>query len=215
MTEIPDFRDLIQDVTPHMGKDETLPMLCGIRVEADDHHLYLVATDRYTLAVTRRVAPGIGTWTTFLDLDDVKAITALGRIARLRRIDLEHDGRHLTARVGTHALTLDTKDVEGVPSWRPLVREALAAKPQDAPQIVLNARMLARWGHHLRWGAEPLLMWATGPRTPLVIVRGEDFVGLHMPVRVSLPDEDERPRRDAARTAWTQALTAERPALAA
>lgn len=213
MTVIPDFRDLIQDVTPHIGTDKSLPMLCGIRVEADGHHLYLIATDRYTLAVARRAVPGIGTWTAFLDTADIKAVAALGRIARGNVIDLDHDGHHLTVRAGALALTVDVKEAESFPQWRPLVHSALAAQRQDS-EIVLNARMLARWGHHLR-GADALLMWGTGPHKPIVVIRGEDFVGLHMPARLAMLDQDEQPTRDAARDAWTRALNADRPAVAA
>ncbi|WP_406289562.1 hypothetical protein [Embleya sp. NBC_00896] len=223
MTTIPDLRALLRDVTPHMGTDDSLPMLCGIKVEADDRHLYLIATDRYTLAATRRAAPGIGTWSAFLDTDDVKAITALGRIAGTRPIALSHDGRRLTARVGGHALTLDPNDTENgeglgsFPRWRPMVREALAAAPDLTTEVALNARFLARWGGHLRGtdACAPCLVWGSGIRhKPIVITRGEDFIGLQMPIHLG-HTTGEPTALERVRDAWNTTLTADRPAIAA
>ena len=45
------FSEVISQVAVAAGRDDTLPMLTGIRVEIDGEHLVLAATDRFRLAV--------------------------------------------------------------------------------------------------------------------------------------------------------------------
>ncbi len=47
------FAEAISQVAVAAGKDDTLPMLTGIRVEIDGTHMVLAATDRFRLAVRK------------------------------------------------------------------------------------------------------------------------------------------------------------------
>lgn len=49
-----ELHELIAPVIPHAGTDPELPELGVIRLEVRDDVLYAVATDRYTMAATRR-----------------------------------------------------------------------------------------------------------------------------------------------------------------
>ncbi|MFF7248974.1 hypothetical protein ACFZBU_34265 [Embleya sp. NPDC008237] len=214
VTVITDFRSMLRDVAPHMGTDDTLPAWFGIRVEADDRHVHLIATDRYTLAVARRAAPRIGTWTARLTPTDVKALDALCRISRTHNVELAHDGTRPTVRVDTHTLILDNPDTDhdAFPNWKPLVRKALAAASAPTREVAVNARYLARWGRALSRSesSEPALITTAEPGGPLVVARGLDFIGLQMPVKVNVPDTDRSPM-DKIRDAWTWTLDGTAP----
>lgn len=47
-------------VTPHISDDDTLPMLTCVQITIGDGHLLAVATDRFTLAVSRLDVPTLG-----------------------------------------------------------------------------------------------------------------------------------------------------------
>lgn len=47
----PDFAAAVHQVAIAIGRDDTLPVLTGIRIEFESDHLTLAATDRYRLAV--------------------------------------------------------------------------------------------------------------------------------------------------------------------
>ena len=59
------FTEAVAQVTVAASRDETLPILTGVRVEIDGENLTLLATDRYRLAMRtlqwRPVSPGVST----------------------------------------------------------------------------------------------------------------------------------------------------------
>ncbi|HYA51055.1 MAG TPA: DNA polymerase III subunit beta [Streptosporangiaceae bacterium] len=59
------FTEAVAQVTVAASRDETLPILTGVRVEIDGENLTLLATDRYRLAMRtlqwRPVSPGVNT----------------------------------------------------------------------------------------------------------------------------------------------------------
>ena len=59
------FTEAVAQVTVAASRDETLPILTGVRVEIDGENLTLLATDRYRLAMRtlqwRPVSPGVDT----------------------------------------------------------------------------------------------------------------------------------------------------------
>ncbi|WP_405011002.1 hypothetical protein [Kitasatospora sp. NBC_01539] len=220
---LPDLPTIIRQLTPHIGTDETLPVLNGIYLEATGTHLYACATDRYTFALTRRKAPETtqDTWSAVIARTDLTALRALCPTRRhAAELTLTHDrpttrtpDGSLTVSDGTRSLRLSANaPLAGhFPKWRPLFATALAAEPQLTEEAHYSAAFLARWAHAPTNRYEPLTTWSAGPRKPLLVAAGHDFLGLQMPIRhddrPGAPD-DERHDRTALRTTWTDTLNA-------
>ncbi|MGY3341042.1 hypothetical protein ACVW0K_007235 [Streptomyces filamentosus] len=181
------FARLIDRTADHIG-DATLPVLNGVRVEADAEHLYAVATDRYTLAAARYRHHGLD-GEAFARTIPARALPALRRWLTDQPgsapVTLTHaDGKlRFTAEAGE--MTLTTDDAQDYIGWRGLLRDILAAttdRPkgdadgdqEDLP--VLDARLLTRFTT-----AGTYLRIRTGPGPALLV--GEDFLGAQSPVR--------------------------------
>ena len=210
MTTLREFTHLLREVAPHLGTDDTLPMLCGIHLESDGRYLYAAATDRYTIAVARRPLADDGTpepWTAFLTTADLKAVHAITPPRSNGTATLHLDNTHLNVRIGEHTLTLPdrTKEAASFPKWRPLLADALACEPHLTDDLRLQPSFLARWSKSAATGERwtPLTIWASAPDKPVVLARGEDFIGLLMPVRYDRPAPAGR---QAIRTAWAETL---------
>ncbi|GAA5014444.1 hypothetical protein [Kitasatospora paranensis] len=219
-----DLPTIVRQLTPHIGTDDTLPVLNGIYLEATGTHMYAAATDRYTFALARREATDTAQgapWKVLLTRADLAALRALFP-ARRHRVDLTltyqptqgadlSDG-WLTVDDGTRSLRLSANAPLACcfPKWRPLFATALAAEPQLTDEAHYSAAFLARWSKAPADRYEPLTLWSAGPGKPPLIAAGHDFLGLQMPIR-----HDEKPTaeacdrhdRAALRTTWTDTLT--------
>lgn len=208
---VADLPHLLAQVADHRYRDPySLPTLAGVRLEADTTHLYAVATDRFTLAVARTP---LGTdshdsagFAAFLTATDLTTLTALAKATRTRTATLTEQPDTLTVRLDQHRLDLPAhhQERDTFPQWRPLLRPALRGEPALAEEIGLAPWLLARWTAHLpaRDRYTPLLVWGTGPGEPLVLARGEDFLGLQMPVTL----EDRDNSRARVREQWEPVL---------
>ncbi|WP_236246861.1 hypothetical protein [Streptomyces sp. CC210A] len=220
---------LLDRTADHIG-DEYLPVLHGIRLEADTAFLYAIATDRYTLAVARyrhhglnsapfartipaRTLPALRRWLT--DQPGSAPVTLTLTDGRIR----------FTAPHSEMSLAVD--DSQQFIGWRGLLRDVIA-KTKDGDETAFPAlatRLLARFAT-----ADEHLRVRTAPGCEAVLLVGEDFLGAQKPVRsrhegfdtgladsledvnalwdVSLTDPDGltavmptgRPRYDASRT---------------
>ncbi|MFH8786303.1 hypothetical protein [Streptomyces roseoverticillatus] len=188
---IGDFPYLLEQVSDHMYPDDSFAVLNGIYFEADRHYLYAVATDRHTLAATRRkLATGAATgWSRFVPASALKSVRAF---VRLNRRSPVHVG---TASPNGFALATEDQRLE-VPvyegelpevwrgQWRSTLAQAIAAGPALRQELQLSPVLLARWGKAGRAERHmPLTVWSSGPNRPLVIACGEDFLGAQMPLR--------------------------------
>ena len=213
---ITDFPYLLEQITPHMSADKTLPELHGICFEASGEYLYAIASDRYTLAVSRRkVETGPNEpWSVFVTADTLKSVRAFTKLNRRTPLHLDRrrgtDDDLLSLRAGHLALEVPTLEGElprlWAGDWRRYVAEAVAADPDLRREVHLSPGMLARWGK--AGGAargEPLTVWATSPRRPLVIACGPDFLGLQMPITVHADGPGETP--SSIREQWADALS--------
>ncbi|MEV0641996.1 hypothetical protein AB0I77_45155 [Streptomyces sp. NPDC050619] len=198
---ITDFPYLLQQVSDHMSCDKTLPALNGVYFEARGAYLYAVATDRHTMAVTRRrlETRTARPWAVLVGEQELKSLRAFARLNRRTPLTLEFrpatvdlfKPNALAVRAGGQSLEVPGYDGELPALWaRDQWRETLTSHLHSAPnlrqELTLNPTLLARWG---RSGGvarnAPLTVWTGGPGKPLVITCGEDFVGLQMPIRVS------------------------------
>ncbi|NEA72783.1 hypothetical protein [Streptomyces sp. SID13588] len=207
---IRDFPHLLKQVTPHISADTTLPVINGVRFEADATHLYAVATDRYTMVVTRRpVDDGSAAgWSAFVSAADLKAVRSFTTLTRRTPLflDLSPGGQRLTFTAGALALAVPTVDlplaVARRIAWRALIADAMRAVPNLTTEVDLNPTFLGRWASAAR--NDPLTVWGADATKPLLIACGDDFVGLQMPVQN--PDAKSPSRQSALHDLWADAL---------
>ena len=152
-------RDWLARVLPHVGEDDTLPMLMRVQVTVGDGYLLAAATDRFTLAVAHLPAnTGAararftidGQWAREMaaELDDhrradVRAVLALG--GATFSIDLPdfHDEDFEPYFDGEWNATAIGPVTEFI-KWEGLVRPLLT-EPRDPTPVHVRADLLARF----------------------------------------------------------------------
>ena len=179
------LHSMLVQVTPHMGTDDTIPVINAIHLEAGDNHLTAIATDRFTLGIARQGVIDDETWTSAIPAEDLPAVTAWAKAAEFDVVTIdttvEDDDATLTFKGKGGALQIShrARDYAALPSWRKLVRDAITGTPEVVQLSGLTTKYLARWKH-----ADKILhFFQTGPRKPLVFMDDEgDFIGLQMPI---------------------------------
>lgn len=132
-----DLRAAVGQVLTAVGRDETLPMLTGVRMESDGERLTLVATDRFRLATTTipwandggtevaglvpatlletAVKAADSGPVTLAVTDSNLAVTTAGHLVLGRLLDAEFPRwRALLPELAEHAAIVDTADLVGV-----------------------------------------------------------------------------------------------------
>jgi hypothetical protein len=181
-------------VLPHAGVDDTLPVLASVRIEIRAGYLYLAATDRYTMGVTRLRIPAIP--------DRDRATQLACGYAREMRRQLKKAGEVAALTFGDGHLTLDaggsrtatwgTEDNWVFPDWRQLIAKMLAAERRElGDRHGFNPDKLARFSDGS--ALDPLNLWVTNgssrrlgqeppePAPVLLVTRGDWFAGCLMP----------------------------------
>lgn len=180
--------ELLRRVDPHIGRNSGTGFIEGVHLDYDGRHLHAVATDRFTLAVSRERAVGIApAWKL-----TVSAAEWTDNVTALRAWTDSHPGGdniHLSP--GTEGLTATSSRGKLVaqastgyfPEWRDLIRTALHHDPTDSPWSGFQSKLLARW----QLAGERITTWQSAFDKP-VVVYSTNFVGLQMPMR--LGDEE-------------------------
>lgn len=177
--------DALNFVAPERDK---IPVLSAVRLEAGGGNLVAVATDRFTIGVSRVDYAGEAFAAT-LDLADVKRLVALAkcrkRDAAWREVVIVVEPGSLAFRFTTgEALTVCPRQDE-YPSWRSLI-PADDRRMGAVVGVAYDPMMLARFAK-VRPGAERRMTLFAGMsdnRLCLTVVSiGEDFVGAVMPLR--------------------------------
>lgn len=195
------LRTMIQQVAPHMGEDDTLPILNAIHLESRDGYLFAAASDRYTMAVARETLLGPDqTWRAMIPAGDLATVTAWLKNAD-DNIDIAVTENppisDLTLTCQGSVLKTTASIGNGFPQWRTIMRGALTADPEPVPLSAWTTKYLARWKH----ADKTLHAWQAGPDKPLVFTDSEgSFLGMQMPVR---SEED----RTALADRWLRCLT--------
>lgn len=153
-------------VTPHISDDDTLPMLTCVQITIGDGYLLAVATDRFTLAVSRldcatgttRGTIGVpGQWARdaaayFGDVHWYSALTLSLTGTRLA-LAADDDGPD-DALVTELASDLDYDRGVWRPGWRAIVAAALDHPAADRPAVV-NVEYLSRFVPNTSVGLSP------------------------------------------------------------
>ena len=201
-----EWHDLIVPVLPHASDDADLPPLGHIRVEAARQVLYAVASDRYTLGVSRHVlgeAPG--DTAIHIDRRDAKDMLKLFRYSKTEdpqlkividkvriatgRDDLTGVGLGLTieSEMGTRVTLNDVRDHltdHPLVSWRKTIAGVVFRDLEPAsPSLLLSPEFMARWSAACRHPGERVKFFAgPGATDPILMLVEDNFAGVWQPV---------------------------------
>lgn len=196
-------------VTPHSGTSKDCPdILQSVRIELDETGAYLVATDRYTLIMWKLVTTDTaGEGSVVLALADAQRIAkvAAGMPRHLANYSLTltvEDSRASFTALDTTVLCQGLEP-SAFPPFRRLIADAVGKLDEyahnRASDVGLNPAFLAKWVKATDRNG-PVSLHLTGDQR-LIVVAGECFVGLQMPVR----------RDSLALPSWAPGLTVPTP----
>lgn len=180
-----DLHRMLKQVTPHMGTDDTLPVLHAIHLEARAGNIFAIATDRYTMGVARNSIVAEGDWQALIPAEDLPGVTAWLKAGSTTTIAVapapDGDLTVLTfaGNGGSLRIAYPTSTYGQFPSWRKMMRGQLAAEPVAVPLSGFTTDYLARWQH----ADTKLHTWQSGPSKALVLMdEVGDFLGMQMPI---------------------------------
>ncbi|WP_424891176.1 hypothetical protein [Streptomyces sp. XH2] len=178
------LRTAVARVLPHKALPCANPTLEGLLLDFDGSHLYVVASDRFTLAIGRAAAiQSAPAWSRYLDMP---AVSNLDRFLELTdprdpvalSSGYDVDEAPVLWLKGRHgSVELVTDENPDFPDWRELVAKSLANPAQDEP-VVLSPRLLQRWAA----AGDSATFSHRGAGNP-VLVMADDFLGLQAPRR--------------------------------
>lgn len=204
-----EFYQLLSEAVPFAGTDDTLPMLTGICLTSEGNDLIAVATDRYTLGVSRiTLSEPVGLFDQRLlpvkSIARIKGIFPVPRGGELfLRLTFTDEGL-VIEQAGTldQALPSTRFSVKWIdakfPQWRSLLhgKTPVRENPQNV-QAGFNPSYMARFAR-AKQGSEAMVINAPEKvNAPWIVSLGEHFVGLLMPVRI-----------DTVQAAWLPAESA-------
>ncbi|BFP50100.1 hypothetical protein KCMC57_64680 (plasmid) [Kitasatospora sp. CMC57] len=170
---------ILTEATPHMSEDDRLPMLQGIRLEADGTNLFALATDRYTFAVARTHYTQTGRWAVTVPAVEVDVLQAwLAAHHYVARITIEPADTTITFTGERGTLQVRTETAGEFPAWRGLFATALRRPAEEMPFSAWDSEKLARWqapGRLVR-------VWQSAQNQPLLLI-ADGMLGLQMPCR--------------------------------
>lgn len=187
-----DLHRVLSDAKPFMSKDRTMPQLCAMQIECTDNNLIAVATDRFTIGVSRADYTG-EVFTALLSASTVDNIIRLAKTGRRdaneRTVEIEVLSYLSEAGADTVRFNFSTGESVGVtcqtgdfPSWRQLI--PAGSNEQQEATVGFDAAKLAQFAKVA--GSKDMAVTSRGRGKPAVITIGSDFVGAVMPTR--LPD---------------------------
>lgn len=204
------LRQMLNTVSPHMALDDH-PTLCGVRLEITRGTLYVLATDRYSLAVTRHRVAGQHTEpiSMLIRREHVPALTKLLKHApQGESAQLTFTPRDLTVTTpqgAQRAWAAPTSEL----GWRSAVATALERTPQSAHGVspVLDPHLLARLsaaGRGRRQFDDEMHIRITNAAHPVVCFNA-DTLYLLMPQHTV----DETAQLPNPTATWREELTAQ------
>lgn len=212
-----EFRSLVEPVLPLAGRDDMLPVLTAVHIQAEGKWLTASATDRFRAGIKRiekRASDEDPTteWPAFSALVPARAIKSLLTMYRPRRGSLDPT---LTLTVEDDCLTAEATGLFTMfdagrfvyrlqdgefPKFRKLIKEALDT-PEDkrAGEIGLNPKFLADFKT-----SGPVMRYRLGPvGKPVLVSDDEGFIGILMPRKLLNVGPDAHRAED-----WSDTLAA-------
>jgi hypothetical protein len=198
-----DLHRVITEAKNFAGRDATLPMLQNVRIEATETQLVAVATDRFLLGASRADYAGEA-FTVSIEGQQVDALLKMAktvsRDTQWREVTIERRGdeshKLVDFRFNSGEAITVTPSAHEFPKYGQLIPTTTQLETEtrhESPVIGFNAANLAKFAKID--GARAMRVYPRGDK-PTVVLIGEDFAGLIMPVRIA---EDHRAYQ---RPAW-------------
>lgn len=194
---------LVAQTKPHMGEKYEPEAVQSIAFDHDGTHLYAMATNRRTLAVSRTqiVSGSDKPWTALIHRLQVPELAAAIRLLDTKPLNLERTDTQLilSGESGSRiAIALTAPDKEPL-DWRKVLLPALD-KPAATSQMAMDPKLFGAW----KALPGPIQIWSTGENQMSLIVAA-DFLGAQMPVRRDTEDLTLRRELDAWKAAKREA----------
>ncbi|MFE7899229.1 hypothetical protein ACFU3E_17200 [Streptomyces sp. NPDC057424] len=174
---------LVAQTRPHVGNLIDSEAVQCITFDHDGRHLYAMATNRFTMAISRTQLTGVGDkpWTAVVHRMQVPEVEAAVKLLDAKPIELERTDTHLvlSGESGSRiAINLSQPDKEPM-SWRKYLLPLLEQKTAAA-EMSMTPKFFGAWKNL----PGPVSMWCVGEMKPTLIL-ASDFIGMQMPVRTS------------------------------
>jgi hypothetical protein len=195
-----ELHDLIVPVLPHASGDKNSPELDIVRIEVRDNVLYAIASDRYTMAVTRhRLRDATADSTIAISRADAAVMLKLFKFDRNTNPDVQltvgsveaetildpadRPALTVSAKDG-NTLVLHGRDDRQIASWRKIMAKVIHREERPAsPHLNLAPMYLSRWTKAMRKGVPLSVSFGAKTNDPVVIRVEDYFIGIWMPVR--------------------------------
>jgi hypothetical protein len=174
---------LVAQTKPHIAGKDDPEALQSIIFDHDGTYLYAMATNRFTMAVSRTQITNSNDkpWTAVVHRMQVPEVEAAIKLLDAKPIELERTEAQLvlSGESGSRiAVNLSQPDKEPM-SWRKFVLPLLEKKPATA-EMSMTPKFFGAW----KGLPGPVSMWCVGDMKPTLIL-ASDFIGMQMPVRTS------------------------------
>ncbi|QCX81173.1 hypothetical protein C9F11_37950 [Streptomyces sp. YIM 121038] len=185
---------LVAQTRPHVGNLIDAEAVQCITFDHDGRHLYAMATNRYTIAVSRTQITGGGDqpWSAIVHRQQLPDLAAAVKLLDAHTVQLERtqDQLILSGQRGSR-IAVDLSPYAKEPlDWRKVLLPALD-KPAAGVHTSLDPRFFGAWKNL----PKPVQMWSTGEGRLSLIVAA-DFLGAQMPIRREGADLELRRQLD-------------------
>lgn len=186
---------LVAQTRPHVGNLNDAEAVQCITFDHDGRHLYAMATNRYTIAVSRTQVTGGDDqpWSAIVHRQQLPEVAAAVKLldAQTVRLERNKDQLILSGDRG-HRVAVDLSPYAKEPlDWRKLLLPSLE-KPAADTQMAMDPRFFGAWKNL----PKPVQMWSTGEGRMSLIIAA-DFLGGQMPLRREGGDVELRRELDA------------------
>ncbi|MFI8191438.1 hypothetical protein ACIF8T_21885 [Streptomyces sp. NPDC085946] len=172
---------LVAQTRPHVGNLADSEAVQCITFDHDGHHLYAMATNRYTIAVSRTQVTGGDDkpWHAIVHRTQLPELAAAVKLLDADTVQLERtDDQLIVSGKRGHRVAVDLSPYAKVPlDWRKILLPAVE-KPAADVQMTMDPKFFGAWKNL----PKPLQMWSTGEGRLSLIVAA-DFLGAQMPIR--------------------------------
>jgi hypothetical protein len=182
-----------------MGQRSDAESIQNITFEYENGVLYAIATNRFTLAVSRTQVTGGNDkpWTAIVHRMQVPEMEAAIKLLDAKPVNLERTGDQLilSGESGSRITIGLSPFAKLAFDWRTVMLAAIERPVSDA-QMAMTPRFFGAWKNL----PGPVQMWSSGEGKPTLIVAA-DFLGAQMPVRRDSEDDTLRRELDAWKAA--------------
>ena len=186
---------LVAQTRPHVGNLIDAEAVQCITFDHDGSHLYAMATNRFTIAVSRTQVTGGDDkpWHAIVHRTQLPELAAAVKLLDADSVQLERtDDQLIFSGKRGHRVAVDLSPYAKVPlDWRKILLPSLE-KPASPTQMAMDPKFFGAWKNL----PKPLQMWSTGEGRVSLIVAA-DFLGAQMPIRREGADLELRRELDA------------------